>query len=246
MLPEAVSLAGACMLVVASFFTAALTAAAGVGGGLLMLGLMTYVIPPMALIPVHGFVQLGSNSGRAFIQRAHIHWPVTNIFLVGAIIGALCGVFLVVQLPERVLQVFLGIFIVLVVWIKLPRIENPNTLIIALGGIVTTFISMFAGATGPLVAVFFDKLFDKHKTLVATHGTAMTAQHGVKVIAFMVAGFALSQWIWLIAAMVLCGFLGSKFGSVLLDHLPEKYLKLAFRASLTLVALDLLRRGLTS
>ena len=57
-----------------SFLTSALTAALGLGGGVALLAAMATVLPPVALIPVHGVIQLGSNVGRAVIQRSHVAW----------------------------------------------------------------------------------------------------------------------------------------------------------------------------
>ena len=76
-------MASAALLVVASFFTSALTAAFGVGGGIAMLALMGLFIPVAAVIPVHGAVQLGSNSGRAWHQRANVRMEVAGPFIAG-------------------------------------------------------------------------------------------------------------------------------------------------------------------
>ena len=68
-LPDAIAPGVAFLLVGASVFTSAITAAFGVGGGIVMLLLMSLFMPVSALIPVHGVVQLGSNAGRAFHLR---------------------------------------------------------------------------------------------------------------------------------------------------------------------------------
>ena len=83
----------AAVLIVASFFTSALTAAFGVGGGIAMLALMGLFIPVASLIPVHGAVQLGSNTGRAWHQRAFVRLDVAKPFIVGSVVGAIFGVF---------------------------------------------------------------------------------------------------------------------------------------------------------
>ena len=82
LLPEGLGVAAATLLVVASFFTSALTAAFGVGGGVAMLALMGLFVPVAALIPVHGAVQLGSNTGRAWHQRANVRMDVAIPFVV--------------------------------------------------------------------------------------------------------------------------------------------------------------------
>ena len=244
LLPEALAPLAAGLLILASFFTSALTAAAGIGGGLLMLALMTYLLPIHAIIPVHGLVQLGSNTSRSWVQRENIDWRITRIFLIGSILGVVAGVMLIVQLPEGVLEIVLGLFIMIVVWVKFPALKRANPATIAIGGAVTSFISMFVGATGPLVAIFLNKLFSQHKQMVATHGATMVAQHGLKISAFGFAGFAFGQWLPLVIAMVASGYLGVRAGTMIMNRLPEKTLKLLFKTVLTLVGLDLLRRGL--
>ena len=52
-----------------------------------------------------------------------------------------------------------------------------------------------------LVAVFLNKLFDGHRRLVATHGATMTVQHGLKILAFGLVGFAFWKWVPLVALM---------------------------------------------
>ncbi|MEM9331597.1 MAG: sulfite exporter TauE/SafE family protein [Pseudomonadota bacterium] len=244
LLPEHVTLGAAGILVFASFFTSALTAAAGIGGGLLMLAIMIYLLPIGALIPVHGLVQLGSNASRTWVQRAHINWRIAFIFLIGSTIGALLGVLLAVQIPEGYLLTFLGLFVLIMVWFKLPALENASPGFVGLGGLGTTFVSMFVGATGPLVAVFLKNLFTKHRELVSTHAATMTAQHGIKIVAFILAGFAFYEWLPLVAAIIASGFLGVQAGTRLMNTLSENALQFLFKTTLTLVALDLVRQGL--
>jgi uncharacterized membrane protein YfcA len=114
LLPEGLGVLPAVILVIASFFTSALTATFGVGGGIAMLGLMGLFLPVAALIPVHGAVQLGSNTGRAWHQRAHIRHDIAVPFLVGSLVGAIAGVFFVIQLPDALLKLVLGLFIIAV------------------------------------------------------------------------------------------------------------------------------------
>jgi len=242
-LPDAISSFTAFSLVIASFFTSGLTAAAGIGGGMVMLALMAYLLPIEALIPVHGLVQLGSNAGRSWIQRIQVDWRVAKIFLIGSAVGASAGALVSVQLSETVLKTLLGAFILILVWVKFPALTKVGPFAIAVGGLASTFISMFAGATGPIVAVFLNTVFDEHRKLVATHAITMTVQHGLKVIAFGLVGFAFWEWVVLVAAMIGSGYAGTHAGTKLMNKLPEKNLKMLFKFVLTLVALDLLRRG---
>ncbi|WP_353643802.1 sulfite exporter TauE/SafE family protein [Mesorhizobium sp. WSM2239] len=245
LLPEGLSAAVAALLVAASFFTSALTAAFGVGGGVAMLALMGLFVPVAALIPVHGAVQLGSNTGRAWHQRANVRMDVAAPFIAGSIVGAIGGAFLVVQLPDALLKLVLGGFIIAVTWTKIPGIERLGQAGLAVASAALALMTMFVGATGPLLSAVFAQIFaNDRKALVATHAAGMTVQHALKIVVFGFAGFAFSDWLPLIAVMIASGFLGTVYGTRMLEKMPEETFKRWFRIGITILALDLLRRGL--
>lgn len=237
----------AALLVVASCFTSAITASFGIGGGLAMLALMGLFVPVASLIPVHGAVQLGSNTGRAWHQRAFVRMDVAKPFIAGSVVGAIVGVFLVVQLPDALLKLVLGGFILILTWARIPGIDRLGRAGLALASIVLAILSMLVGATGPLVAVLFARfLQNDRKALIATSAVAMTTQHFLKIVVFGLAGFAFWEWVPLVAAMILSGFVGTVYGTALLERMPEATFRKWFRIGITLLALDLLRRGLTA
>jgi uncharacterized membrane protein YfcA len=102
---------------------------------------------------------------------------------------------------------------------------------------------MFIGATGPLTAVFLEKAFAERRSYVASHAAIMTAQHLFKIIAFGLAGFAFAGWLPLMVAMIATGLLGTVTGSRLLGRMPEAAFRNGFRWLMTILALDLVRRG---
>ncbi|MEQ1941234.1 sulfite exporter TauE/SafE family protein [Mesorhizobium sp. VNQ89] len=235
----------AALLIVASAFTSALTAAFGIGGGLAMLALMGVFFPVSAVIPVHGAVQLGSNSGRAWHQRAHVRMDVAKPFIAGSIVGAVLGVFLVVQLPDALLKLLLGGFIIFLTWAKIPGIERLTHTGLAVASIGLAVLSMLVGATGPLVATLFARFFETdRKALIATSAVAMTTQHLLKIIVYGIAGFAFREWLPLVFAMIVSGYLGTVYGTGVLERMPEETFRRWFRIGITLLGLDLLRRGL--
>lgn len=244
-LPEGIGAAAGLLLVVASFFTSALTAAFGLGGGIAMLALLGLFVPVAALIPVHGAVQLGSNTGRAWHQRAHVRWDIFGPFLAGSLLGAAAGATVVVQLPDAILKVVLGLFIIAVTWARIPGFDRLGRAGLAIGSAVTALITMFVGATGPLLSAFFAQIMpDDRKALVATHAAGMTAQHFLKVVVFGLAGFAFAQWLPLVAVMIASGYLGTVYGTAWLERLPEEAFRRWFRIGITLLAADMIRRGL--
>jgi uncharacterized membrane protein YfcA len=245
LLPEGLGIAPAVLLTLASFFTSALTAAFGVGGGVAMLALLGLFVPVAALIPVHGAVQLGSNSGRAWHQRRNVRRDILLPFVVGSLVGAVAGAMVVVQLPDALLKLLLGVFIIAVTWAGIPGFDRLGRAGLAIGSAVTALVTMFVGATGPLLSAFFAQIIpDDRKALVATHAAGMTLQHGLKIVVFGLAGFAFAQWLPLVAVMIVSGYLGTIYGSAWLEKLPEDTFRRWFKIGITLLALDMIRRGL--
>ncbi len=243
MLPEGVSPQIAVVLALASFCTSGMTAAFGIGGGVALLVLMGYLLPVAVLVPVHGVVQWGSNAGRAFVQRQFIRWDAVLPFVAGAFAGAAIGARFVTSVDDPLLKIALGLFIIVVTWVNIPALSSGSPALMAAGGVGTTFLSMFFGASGPLTAAFFAKTFDDRRLYVSSHAMAMTFQHGLKVVAFAFAGFAFSQWLPLLAVLIATGYLGTLVGTNLLHATPEKRFRRVFSLILTALALDIIRRG---
>jgi uncharacterized protein len=244
LLPQSLSPAMALLLIGISFFTSALTAAFGIGGGVAMLGALSAAVPPATIVAVHGVVQFGSNIGRAVIQRDWIAWPPVWRFLAGSIVGVLLGAWLVTSLPTRALLGALGVFILVMVWLPKPRIPGLERQGMVAGGLIASVLSMFVGAVGPFVQALLLPLGLEKRALVATHAAMQTAQHALKVAAFGLVGFQFGDWLPLTLAMIASGLVGTIAGTALLERLPEKLFRIGLKVLLTLLALDLLRQSL--
>jgi uncharacterized membrane protein YfcA len=163
----------------------------------MMLSLMASFMPIAALIPVHGMVQLGSNAGRTLVQRAHVRWGLLVPFLLGSLAGALVGGAFVVTLNDALLRLAIGLFILYAVWGPKPRFSNTGrTLLLSLGGLFSTFLTMFFGATGPFAMAVAQPLIDQRQALIGTHAAMMTIQHVLQAHRFWRAlGFAFAPWL---------------------------------------------------
>lgn len=227
-------------LVVLSFVTSLITATFSLGGGTLMVAVLAVVFPPAVVVPLHGAIQLGSNGGRAVVQRAHIQWGFVKWIAAGAVVGTIAGGQFASLLPEKIFTGVIGAFVLITTWLPQPKVVGTSRVVQFVGGAVISAISMLVGATGPLVSVFLKGIPDRQQ-LVATHAMLMTFQNTFKVIVFVVLGFAFADYLPLIVAMVVAGFGGTALGSRLLVKVPEKAFRWGFKIILSLVALDLLR-----
>ena len=240
-LPEALTGWQVVLLVVTAAFTSYLTASVGIGGGVFLLAVLSLVMPLAAIIPVHGLVQLGSNANRALMLWREISWRCVLFFLPGALLGALLAALFLVQLPLPVLQLAIASFILYLVWgPKLPKLMLGDWGTMIAGG-VTTFLSHFVGATGPLVAAFIkQKHADQRQVSVSTFAATMVLQHGPKAVVYGAAGFMFKEWLLLVLLMIAAGALGTKIGLLQLAKLTDRRFTLLFNGVLTLLCLRLL------
>lgn len=242
-MPNEVSPLVASALVVLSAATSFITAAFGIGGGVVLIGVLATLLPPAALIPVHGLVQFGSNVGRLAIMRAHVQWPVFPAFLAGNVLGAATGGLIAVNLPAFAVQIGVGGFILYSVYMKIPNLGRSAGWIV--GG-VASFLAMFFGATGPFVAAYVRALELGRMHHVATHAAFMTAQHLIRVLAFGLLGFVFGPYLPLIAAMIATGFVGTMVGRQVLMRIDDGRFRLVLNAILTVLALRLIWSGVGS
>jgi len=228
------------LLVVCAAFTSFVTASIGVGGGVMLLAIMAQILPPEVIIPVHGIVQLGSNFGRATMSARHIDWHLIAWFAPGAIVGGVLGSFVIVTLPPQYLYLSIGLFTLFLCWSpKLPAVAVGRAGTTAIGG-VTTFLTLFVGATGPIVGAFINQRNVDRFAIVATFAAAMSIQHMLKAGIFQSVGFDLRPWIGLTLAMIATGAIGTWTGLKLLKRFPDRWFRPAFRIVLSLLALRLL------
>ncbi|SFF84141.1 sulfite exporter TauE/SafE family protein [Neptunomonas qingdaonensis] len=227
------------VLVSMSAFTSMMTAAVGIGGGVLLLAIMAQILPVQALIPVHGLVQLGSNGNRAYMTRQHIDWKMSRLFILGAVVGAVISVWIVIQLPLDVIRLSVAFFILFLVWGPKPKAVTLSNVKLVIAGGVTTIISAFVGATGPLVAAFVHRRNMEKLPTVATFAACMSFQHMLKAMVFVTVGFAFQDWFFVIVLMIISGAVGTWVGLHLLKSLSADLFKQLFRWVVTALALRL-------
>lgn len=243
LLPEPVAPITALILLATSFAGSFITISFGIGGGGLLLAVMASLLPPVALVPVHGVVQFGSNAGRTAMMVRHIQWWALGWFAAGIVAGIALGASVVVAIPPAVIQIGVGVFLIWTVFAAAPRWMRDWPFVT---GAITSVLSMFFGASGPFVATYVKSLdLDRHKH-VATMASLLSLQHLLKSLAFGVLGFAYAAWAPFIAAMILFGLAGTWTGKRVLNRMTDQRFKQALDAVLLLIAARLVWAGMTS
>lgn len=234
-------------LIISACFTSGITASLGIGGGILLLAIMSTLLPAAAIIPLHGLVQLGSNANRAALTLSHVHWQTLYWFAPGVLLGALLASLMLVELPPAMLQLSVASFILLLCWGPAIPARALGAVGTFIAGVVSTFISHFVGATGPLVsALIKQQQQGRRQATVATIAAAMTLQHAPKALVYSAAGFIFSDWIGLAVLMIVSGAIGTRVGLGLLNKTSDQRFTLIFNGLLTVLALRLIWQAVSS
>lgn len=241
LLPEGMEQGVLILLLATSFAASFITVAFGIGGGGLLLAVMATLVPVTALIPVHGLIQLGSNAGRASMLLRSVAWTALPGFAFGSLVGSVAGGLVVVELPASAVQIGVGAFVIWTVFARPPQWLRRLPIIT---GIVSSFLTMFFGATGLFVASYTKSLALPRHGFVATHASLMTIQHGLKVIVFGFLGFAFSEWGGFVVAMILMGLAGTFSGRLFLNRLQERWFRWTLDTLLVLISARLILAGL--
>ncbi|MCP4036567.1 MAG: sulfite exporter TauE/SafE family protein, partial [bacterium] len=216
--------AGFLALTAVAFATSILSAIVGMAGGITLLAVMLLFYEPLVAIPLHGVVQLVSNSSRAVIQRPHLRWDLIWRYSVLLLPLGFVGVEISQQLPPSITRAMIGVFVLLATWAPgmlllgtHPEQIDPNRRFFALSGIVGV-LNTTIGATGPLIAPFFLNLGLSRFALIGTKAACQTVSHLAKIVIFGVVGFVFSDYLTLLVALCIGVILGTIVGSRILHR----------------------------
>lgn len=223
-----------------NFACAFITVACGIGGGTVALAMMANILPAAAIIPVHGMTQFGTDLGRTAIFAKFLHTAPLLPFIIGCLIGIAVGGSIAVELPAQTIQLCLGGFILIVLVFDLGKVASCASTT----GLVSSFLTMFVGASGTLVGCFVKSGKLDAQSHTALFATCMTVQHFIKTVFFIFAGFAFAEWMVLIGLMVAFGLIGTVMGKTILMKIDEQFFQRAVSAILALLSARLITGGL--
>jgi uncharacterized membrane protein YfcA len=234
------------ILAVAAFATSILSAVVGMAGGITLLAVMLLFLEPLAAIPLHGVIQLVSNSARTAIQRRHVDLHILLRYSALLVPMGWVGLHLVNALPAAATRVIIGVFVLIATWFPgwlllgtHPEETNPGRRFLVLGGVVGV-LNMTVGATGPLIAPFFLNLGLDRRALVGTKAACQSLGHLVKIALFGLAGFAFASHLVLLVVAGACVVAGTWIGSRILERVSERFFRRLYVVVLTAIALRLL------
>ncbi len=231
------------LLSAAAFCTSALTAVVGAGGGTALIAIMLQFMTPAAAIPVHGAVQLASNTTRVWLFWRHMAWPIIIRFALLMPLGVWLGIALFQGLPTEVIQILIGCFVLIsLVTRQLGNLRGKDLPLCAFVpiGFVTGILNMIVGVIAPVLGVLMIRDDLSKEQVVGTLGFFGFIGNLLKIAGFTLIGFSFAEYGLTMACMIPAAVIGTRVGRAVLSNLNERYFLIAFRVVLVILAVKLI------
>ncbi|HET8883426.1 MAG TPA: sulfite exporter TauE/SafE family protein [Solimonas sp.] len=223
------------------FLTAALSGAAGLGGGTILIGVFYALgMAPNEAVPLFAAVQFVSNSSRTVAYVRDVEWSAAGWFLLAGVPATLLvAPFAGAVDADAVKLVLAGLILASLV----PQASTrplPARPAFALAGALNGSLGLFVGATGLFVGRLFFRPEWRKETVIGTLAMTQTLGHGLRVLAYGLVGFsalAAPQRLLPLCAAVVAGTL---FGKRLNGRISERAFARLFRVVLVTLSLKLI------
>ncbi len=174
------------VIFLSSFIAATISGAAGFGGALLLLPVLSGIVGIKSAVPILTIGQLFGNASRVWYGRNELKWEAIILFLLTAVPLTIIGSSLFSEINSDQIKLGIGIFLILSVIyrrINITEISLGNKGML-LGGGLTGFLSGLVGSAGPLGAAFFLGLNLTATAYVASEAVTALIMHLTKIIIY--------------------------------------------------------------
>lgn len=211
------------LLILATLLTSLVSGVFSMAGGMILMGVFGFFLSVPAAMVLHGIAQAVSNGSRIWLYRKHIRLGVLGPYAAGT--GLVLVAFLAVSfVPDKAL-IFILIGLFPFIALALPKslhLDVERKPVAFTCGVLVTTAQMLAGASGPVLDIFYVNSQLTRQEVLATKAVTQTLGHIVKLgyyAAFMATGTALA--VWLFPAVILAAIAGNWAGSLIVARMHD-------------------------
>ena len=225
-------------LAIATLITSLISGVLSMAGGMILMGVFGFFLPIPAAMVLHGVAQSFSNGSRVWIYRKHLKWQVLIYYSVGAflVLGMFTGITLV---PSKGLVfILIGLFPFIALAIpKQVNLDMERGPVAVLSGIVVTTAQMLAGASGPVLDIFYVQSKMSREEILGTKAVTQTLGHLLKLFYYgvLLSAFTAELPIWIFPLVVCAAITGNYLGSFVVAKLSDNQFKTIGRYVIMLI-----------
>lgn len=200
-----------------------LTTVSGMGGGLLVVFVLSWMIGPKAALVVSAAALLVGNVHRAWLYRADLDGAVAKLLLLGLIPGSLLGAVLAGGLPDAAIRIIM----VLAALAALARALGGGRWSLPMASLapIAAAIGLFAATAGGAAAMLGPLLLSMGlggRRYLAVVAVGATAMHSARIAGYGVAGLWDAAYLPMIAVLAAAILVGNLLGRALRDRVPAR------------------------
>lgn len=229
----------------ASFAASFLSACFSVGGGYVLFGATTWILPLPSAIALQSVLSFGSLFSRIHAFRETVEWAIVRSFTAGSVVGVGAGMWLFNHVPESVLAGLLGLLLLALAWA--PPISlgmKPGASFFSVGILHAVSGSVFG--LGAILQPALLRAGIARIAIVGTFATCIVALEVLRTIGYAASGFAYGRYLPEIAVATVTGLAGTYLGKRSMKVVPDEVFQHAMRLFVTVLGARFLYRGVAA
>jgi uncharacterized membrane protein YfcA len=228
------------LILVTVLVTSVVSGIFGMAGGMILMAVLVSVLSVGAAMMLHGAVQAVSNGSRAWFLRSHIQWRILPAYALGA--GLTLAVFVALTLVPDADLVLIVVGVLPFLARAVPHLRGMDVthLPTAVGcGALVTAAQLFAGASGPLLDVFYLNARLNRFEIIASKAITQAAGHVLKLVYYgLIVGVTDSVPVWMYGVAILTAVAGTRLGTQLLERFSDdRFRRASAQVILTIAAI---------
>jgi len=226
------------LILLAVFATSVLSGILGMAGGMILMAILVSTLSVVAASILQKAVQATANGSRAWFLRSHIQWSILPAYASGAVVTLAAFIALVLVPDADLILMVVGLF----PWLArfVPRLKGLNIIHLPTAfasGLIVTAAQLFAGASGPLLDVFYLNAPLDRFQIIASKAFTQTLGHGLKLFYYgLIVGVTDSVPVWFYGLAMVVAILGTRAGTRLLERLDDSRFRSVSSAVILLIA----------
>jgi len=215
----------------ATLLTSIISGVLSMAGGVILMGVLSLLLPVSAAMVLHGVAQTASNGSRIVFHHTHIRWPVLIPYLIGALAAvAIFTVFIFV--PQKAL-IFIVVGLFPFLSLAIPdqlNLDIERPVVATICGFLVTATQLVAGASGPVLDVFYVKSRLTRHQVLATKSVTQTSSHVIKLGYYLtVIGLTVDLPFWVYMLVIAAASAGNSVGKSLVAKIDDVQFRCAGR-----------------
>lgn len=212
------------LLSIAALLTSLVSGVLSMAGGMILMGVFGLFLSVPAAMVLHGITQTASNGSRIWLHRQHIRWAILYPYSIGAFVCL--GVFVMVQyVPSKgLIFILIGTFPFIALCLpKSINLDMDRKPVSLLCGFIVTLSQLLAGASGPLLDIFYVTSRMSRYEILGTKAITQTLGHILKLLyyAFFLSELAVDLPWAIYPAVVAAALAGNAIGMMVVKRMSD-------------------------